>query len=253
MDNRKITIFIAERDLQTRLALKKALALDKAYNIIGMAEDNSDAEEILEGSMADIVLLNADSKSVSLLKTRNARHSNKPVCIVTVEPFQQTATRESLQSGADYFLMKPINMDIIACHLKEIYFFKHMPPYSLSSCEESRRIAEFTVKHLNRVHIGSHLKGYHYLITGIVALIENETMKNKITKELYPCIAKKWHSTPVCVERAMRNAINTAWENGGCENFKAVAGSTKIECSKPSNSQFMMTIARLYHAKYYSR
>jgi len=112
--------------------------------------------------------------------------------------------------------------------------------------KESLSILEFVVKQLNTVPIGSHLKGYHYLLTGITALIEDSDMKHNITKSLYPYIAKKWQSTPARVERAIRNAITTAWKNGCAENIKALTQNLKSNDSKPTNSQFMLAIASQY-------
>ncbi|MDR1559672.1 MAG: hypothetical protein LBS84_08260 [Clostridiales bacterium] len=252
MDNRKISIIITERDPQTRLDLKKALAMDKAYNIVSTAESFISSEYTTILNKADIVLLNVCGDSISLLKAAQSNKADRPVFILTAEPCQQTLSKESLQSGADYFLVKPLNMDTVARHIKEIYFFKRLLPSSGYAGKDSSGILEFTVKQLNSVRVGSHLKGYHYLITGVVALVEDAAMENNITKALYPYIAKKWQSTPVRVERAIRNAISTAWESGGGENFKALAGNLKTGADKPSNSQFMLTIANLYRSKYNS-
>ena len=258
MDNRKISVIIVEREHQIRHDLRKALILDKAYNIISIAEDISGTDSILLSGKADVVIMNADNESLSYVNAQCVKHMNqnvqqcaqkdscRPVIIVTVEANQQALARELLKSGADYFLVKPLNMNTVARHIKEIYFFKKLPPYSAYAAKESPGVLKFAVNHLNSVPIGSHLKGYHYLLTGIMALIKDETMKNNITKALYPYIAKKWQSTPVRVERAIRNAIATAWDNGGAENFKALYGKQKTYDSKPSNSKFMLMIADLY-------
>jgi len=248
MDKRKISIVIIEKDPQVRHDLIKSLVLDKAYNIIGMAEYVSNAQNLLMCGKADVVVLNADPDSLAHIKEQNETKPDRPIFIVTVEANRHAAARESLQTGADYFLMKPLCMDTVARCIKEVYFFKRLPPHSAYAGKESSGILEFAVKQLNRVPIGSHLKGYHFLLTGITALIEDETMKKGITKSLYPYIAKKWDSTPVRVERAIRNAISRAWENGCSDHFKALLGNLKITGSKPSNSQFMLIIADLYHS-----
>jgi len=248
MDYRKISIVISEKDSQTCLDLKNAISLDRSFNIIAATDSiSSTYRALLKSSKTDLVFINADDEEVNLLEPLMTNIPNRPILIITMKSANQQKIMESLQSTVDYFLVKPINFDTVAREIKEVYYLKRLPPHAAYNVKESTNALEFTVKQLNNVPVASHLKGYHYLITGISALIEDQSMKDNITKALYPFIAKKWNSTPARIERSIRNAITLAWENGGDEY---IAQLTKDSTTKPSNSQFMNAIEEAYNSKF---
>jgi len=248
MDYRKISIVISEKDSQTCLDLKNAIALDRSFNIVAATDSVSSAyRSLLKSSKADLIFINADNEDVTILEPLMANLPNKPILIITMESANQQKIMESLQSSVDYFIVKPINLNSVVHEIKEVYYLKRLPAHSAYNIKESTSVLEFTVKQLNSVPVASHLKGYHYLITGISALIEDQSMKDNITKALYPFIAKKWHSTPARVERSIRNALALAWDSGGNECF---ANLIKECNTKPSNSQFMNAIVDAYNSKF---
>jgi len=249
MDYRKISIVISEKDSQTCLDIKNAIALDRTFNIVAATDSVSSAyRSLLKNRRTDLVFINADSEDVKILEPLMANLPNKPILIITMESANQQKIMETLQSSVDYFIVKPINLDMVAREIKEVYFLKRLPPHNAYNVKESTSVLEFTVKQLNSVPIASHLKGYHYIITGVSALIEDQSMKDNITKALYPFIAKKWNSTPARVERSIRNALALAWENGRNEYFAHLIKECII--TKPSNSQFMNAIVNAYNSKF---
>jgi len=250
MDYRKISIVISEKDSQICLDLKNAIAMDRSFNVVAATDNISSAyQSLLKSSKTDLALINADNEDVTLLEPLIASLPNRPILIITMESVSQQKIMESLQSTVDYFIVKPINIDSVVREIKEVYFLKRMPPHNAYNVKESTSLLEFTLKQLNSVPIPSHLRGYHYLITGVSALIEEQSMKDNITKALYPFIAKRWNSTPARVERSIRNALTLAWENGGDKYFAQLMDDRCIT-TKPSNSQFMNAIVDAYKSKF---
>jgi len=249
MDYRKISIVISEKDSQICLDLKNAIAMDRSFNIVAATDNISSAyHSLLKSSKTDLALINVDNEDVSLLEPLMANLPNKPILIIIMESVSQKIM-ESLQSSVDYLIIKPIDIDTVAREIKEVYFLKRLPPHNAYNVKESTSVLEFTLKHLNNVPVASHLRGYHYLITGISALVEDQSMKENITKALYPFIAKKWNSTPARVERSIRNALTLAWENGGDKYFAQLTEDSYTN-TKPSNSQFMNAIVDAYNSKF---
>lgn len=98
--------------------------------------------------------------------------------------------------------------------------------------------------YIHEIGVPAHIKGYQYLREAIMMSVEDQEMLNSITKILYPTIAKKYHTTPSRVERAIRHAIEVAWSRGKMETLEGLFGYTiSIGKGKPTNSEFIALIA----------
>jgi len=99
-------------------------------------------------------------------------------------------------------------------------------------------------KIIHQMGVPAHIKGYQYLRDAIIAVIEEVSLLGAVTKELYPLIAKKYITTPSRVERAIRHAIELAWDRGNVDMMNRFFGYTiNIERSKPTNSEFIAIVA----------
>ena len=97
---------------------------------------------------------------------------------------------------------------------------------------------------IHKIGVPAHIKGYHYLRTAIIMTIENSDLINAVTKILYPTIAKNYHTTASRVERAIRHAIEVAWDRGDLDTLNAYFGYTiQNQRGKPTNSEFIAMIA----------
>jgi two-component system response regulator (stage 0 sporulation protein A) len=104
---------------------------------------------------------------------------------------------------------------------------------------------------LRKIGMPAHIKGYQYIRTGIMMAVQDITILNYITKLLYPSIAKQYNTTPSSVERAIRHAIEVAWNRGDMDALQAVFGfSISPERGKPTNSEFIAQIADHYRVDY---
>lgn len=97
---------------------------------------------------------------------------------------------------------------------------------------------------IHQIGVPAHIKGYHYLRESIILSVENPEMINSVTKLLYPTVAKKFETTPSRVERAIRHAIEVAWDRGDLDTLNSYFGYTIHNSrGKPTNSEFIAMIA----------
>ena len=126
---------------------------------------------------------------------------------------------------------------------------KNHGEYMLRTQNKSKKIAPIEVRVTNLIHdvgVPAHIKGYQYLREAIIMSVENEEVINAVTKTLYPTLAKSFKTTPSRVERAIRHAIEVAWNRGQIEVHDKIFGYTvNSNKGKPTNSEFIAMLADL--------
>lgn len=149
--------------------------------------------------------------------------------------------KEVSEYGVNYFILKPFDLIDLAKRITEVMKVK----------SESKNIDFYhsnlqvsISKMLHELGIPSHIKGYQYIRDGISIIFENPDVIGGITKELYPEIADKYKTTVSRVERAIRHAIEVSWNRGNWDFMEEIFGhSVDIDKAKPTNSEFLVTIA----------
>ena len=191
----------------------------------------------------DLMLPKLDGMSV--LKAACAME-HRPAVIVTSSFVTDYVAATTANLGAQYFMLKPCSPQAIAERLQEI-----------RSAETARRSAAAAVKQHSEINVESmvtsiiheigvpaHIKGYQYLREAILIAVNDMDVINAITKVLYPQVAKTFQTTPSRVERAIRHAIEVAWDRGDLETLQRFFGYTVSNTKgKPTNSEFIALIA----------
>ena len=140
--------------------------------------------------------------------------------------------------GVEYFLLKPFMMKDL-----ENRIYKVFETPTISAKSHSNLKVRLT-KLLHELGVPSHIKGYEYIREGIIKLYENPNIIGGITKELYPDIADKFDTSVSRVERAIRHAIEVSWNRGNLDLMEEIFGhSVDIDRAKPTNSEFIVTLA----------
>lgn len=144
-----------------------------------------------------------------------------------------------MQSGASYFTICPFNAEELAQRM--LQFCAH----SQSHEEEHQPTLEIQVTEiLHQIGVPAHIKGYHYLRDSIMMAIETPDIINAVTKQLYPSVAKRYETTSSRVERAIRHAIEVAWDRGDVDILNSYFGYTIHNTrGKPTNSEFIAMIS----------
>ena len=154
--------------------------------------------------------------------------------------------KEILNAGACYYFLKPFDVNMMAERIIKLSGWKNeKTPIVLNNSTINDNELEIMVTEiLHQIGVPAHIKGYHYLREAIMLSIKNEEVINSITKILYPTVAKKFSTTSSRVERAIRHAIEVAWERGELDIIDDYFGFTiNTERGKPTNSEFIAMIA----------
>ncbi|MBQ3436299.1 MAG: sporulation transcription factor Spo0A [Bacilli bacterium] len=211
----------------------------KAYDGVEGLELIEKKQEQYDLIILDLVMPKKDGLYV--LEKMKKKKINKDVIVLTSYNAPDMI-RKTSELGISYFILKPFELDDLKEKIEEVvdgvnYQAKSMDIYK-NNLEKS------ITKILHELGVPSHIKGYQYIREGIITLYNKPEVIGGITKELYPDIAKKFDTTVSRVERAIRHAIEVSWNRGNWDLMEEIFGhSVDIDKAKPTNSEFIVTIA----------
>lgn len=214
----------------------------QGFGVTVAPKDGEKLFELIQDQLPDIVVCDvfmSHIDAVGLLNKVNKSDIKHPSFIVVSgfdHPFLES---EIMKSGADYFIIKPFEEEILSRILQDILNFS----FQTSEREVGLQGNDLTSKITNMIHeigVPAHIKGYHYLREAILICVQNEEMISAVTKLLYPEVAKHFNTTASRVERAIRHAIEVAWDRGDIDVLNSYFGYTiHNERGKPTNSEFI--------------
>jgi two-component system response regulator (stage 0 sporulation protein A) len=176
-----------------------------------------------------------------------------PLVMVISEYANPRLEKEILEAGACYYFLRPIDINVMAERIIKLSGWKNeKTPLVLNNTNVGDNELEIMVTEiLHQIGVPAHIKGYHYLRESIVLSIKNSEVINSVTKLLYPTIAKSYSTTASRVERAIRHAIEVAWDRGDVDTLNSYFGYTiQNSRGKPTNSEFIAMIADNLRLKY---
>ena len=151
--------------------------------------------------------------------------------------------------GEAYYLIKPFDVKMLGERISAICDRTK----AISTTQTNEDIEVSVTEIIHQIGVPAHIKGYHYLRTAIMLSINDSEMINSVTKMLYPTVAEIYQTTPSRVERAIRHAIEIAWDRGDIETIDSLFGYTVQNCKgKPTNSEFIALIADKLRLQYKS-
>lgn len=184
---------------------------------------------------------------------RNIMSSNiksKPSFILMSPINKQSILIEASEAGADLCLLKPIDNSSLVGHIESILRIQSKRQMNSAISSSADMEAQVT-KIIHQIGVPAHIKGYQYLRTAILMTIEDNDVINSVTKVLYPTVAKRYQTTTSRVERAIRHAIEVAWDRGDIDTLNSYFGYTiQNSRGKPTNSEFIAMIADNLRLKY---
>ncbi len=189
--------------------------------------------------LLDLIMPRKDGQYV--LKEMEKRDIKKDVIVVTSYNDPKVITQIS-ESIASYFILKPFDMTDLESKIIEVANYEEEKGKNINI--KYNNIQMSITKILHELGIPSHIKGYQYIREGISIIYERPEVVGGITKELYPELAEKFDTTVSRVERAIRHAIEVSWNRGSWDLMEEIFGhSVDIDKAKPTNSEFIVTIA----------
>lgn len=247
MENR-IKVLIADGSEAFCGHLKNELQQLDGYDLVGTAADGEEAVRLLEATKPDILVLDlmlAKRDGISVLRYANAM-DKPPVGLVTSGFITDYVAMTVSNLGVQYLMMKPCDMAALVERLEEIRASQtaKRPALMRRPAQPEPNIESMVTGIIHEIGVPAHIKGYQYLREAIIIAVNDMDVINAITKVLYPQVAKTFGTTPSRVERAIRHAIEVAWDRGDLETLQKYFGYTvSVSKGKPTNSEFIAMIA----------
>lgn len=273
MKNEKtLNILAADHSDQTREELKNYFQTREDMDLIDVVDNGQDTYQSILENEPDIVLLDVvlpvlDGFSVIEKINGNKEVKTKPSFVILSSIGNQSMVECACKLGVAYYILKPCSMDNLARRLLqiasirqegekirgklEIQTVKKEAKIPVPSVYPENTLEADITSIIREIGIPAHIKGYQYIREAIMMTVNDMNLLNYITKLLYPTIAKKYKTTSSSVERAIRHAIEVAWNRGKIDVLEEMFGYTiSAGKGKPTNSEFIALIADKLRLEY---
>ena len=249
MEN-NIKVLIADTSTEYTKALRETLARQEGLEVVGCVSDGTGAVRAARETQPDVIVMDIVMPPLdglcAIREINKLELRKKPDIYVTSKFSSEASIREAVELGVSYFMIKPFDMELLAQRLSA----SHKPSPGRAGelrlpSEKNEADLELRVtKMIHEVGVPAHIKGYQYLRDAIMMTVDDMNVINAITKVLYPTVARHYSTTSSRVERAIRHAIEVAWDRGDVEVLQKVFGYTVSQTKgKPTNSEFISMLA----------
>lgn len=254
-----IKILIVNESAAERQQLREGLNRH-GYRFLDEAANGEEALQKLcrnryDAALIDMMLTRLDGIGVLRQYREQSTDAKPPVFLILLPVANQTMLAQASAAGADLCLMKPFDMQSLCAHMERLLQSESATvqnfPAEATPAQPVPDIETQVTKIIHQIGVPAHIKGYQYLRTAILLTINDSDIINSVTKILYPSVAKKYQTTTSRVERAIRHAIEVAWDRGDVDTLNSYFGYTiQNNRGKPTNSEFIAMIADNLRLKY---
>lgn len=258
MNNDKIKVVIAEDGTELQEMISKELIASGNFEVVDKTNDGNKVVELVKNKKPDLLILDiilTGRDGFSILEDIKEL-SYKPKIVVLSALTQEVFIQKALALGANYYMLKPFNAQTLVKRCEEVAANEVETNVIASIVNDVNTLVPKSLKSYNKVleekitnlfitvGIPAHIKGYNFLREAIKMAVDNPDIINSITKKLYPSIAERFQTSASKVERAIRHAIEVAWNRGKIENINQLFG-IKVYTSndKPTNGEFIALVA----------
>ena len=252
MEN-KVKILICDENNEERTRLIEILERG-GFSTCVEAKNGEEAINLISKNSYDAVIVDlwiCGLDGIGIIRTARAMSLEKMPIFVLMSPInKQSILLEATEAGADLCIPKPFDPSSLVLHISSMIKSKTKSENTAGDMRAADLEAQVT-KIIHQIGVPAHIKGYQYLRTAILMTIEDNEIINSVTKILYPAVAKKYQTTTSRVERAIRHAIEVAWDRGDVDTLNSYFGYTiQNTRGKPTNSEFIAMIADNLRLKY---
>jgi len=244
-----VKILIADEDNDFRALCKEKLA-ELGFSRFEEASSGEDALYKISKQHPDIVLTDiwlGRMDCVQLMRSAskiNYLPDLSPSFFVLATTTTPNMFVEATEAGADYCMLKPVDFENLAERINRVTRLRRRGGSTRNALTCGQDMETQVTKVIHQIGVPAHIKGYQYLRTAILMAIQDSEVINSVTKILYPTVAKQYQTTSSRVERAIRHAIEVAWDRGDLDTLNAYFGYTiQNDRGKPTNSEFIAMIA----------
>ena len=248
----KLRIVVADANEDLRTMLADVINAEEDMLVAGTAGDGMEALSLVDTFQPDVLLTDlilTRLDGIGLLTTLSKRE-DAPASLVLSGLFNDQVVSACAELGVYYFIPKPCDIPALLSSIRQAGASRTRKIIPISQAvamnpappEPSLEMVVTDIIH--EVGVPAHVKGYQYLREAICLTVQDMDVINAVTKVLYPAVAKKFDTTPSRVERAIRHAIEIAWDRGDLETLQKFFGYTVSNIKgKPTNSEFIAMIA----------
>ncbi len=245
----KVTVLLADNSEHFGKTCADILGA-RGLEVVMTEKDGKKVLDAIAKVRPDVVLMDffmAQLDAIGVMQeARKLQLARRPQWMVMSGFNNPNLERDTMMAGADFYLLKPLDMEGLAQRILSLCGRQtsagHLPTGSMGAAHNSLEIRVTEIIH--QIGVPAHIKGYQYLRDAILMAIDDDDIINAVTKQLYPTIAKRHGTTSSRVERAIRHAIEVAWDRGDVDVLNSYFGYTiHNDRGKPTNSEFIAMIA----------
>lgn len=242
-------IVILESNEDFLASLKNCFMDDKNFSVVGAGVNGSTGISIINQFKPDVVLLDTVLSGEDGFGVMKYIKEHLPeISVFVISGFSDDKlVSKAISCGARYYFVKPVSAETVHERINDVLSEKSADYLVSARTLDRRRVTSLDEKISNifiSIGIPPHIMGYQYLREGIKMTMEDSSIINNVTKRLYPEIAAKFSTTASKVERAIRHAIEVAWNRGRVEAINSVFGlRIYIGSDRPTNSEFIALVA----------
>ena len=253
---KKLKVVIAENGTELGKSCEKAL---KGYgmDVIMCEKDGSLLLEKIRTEKPDVVLADIFMQNQDILgvldEIKKTDAKERPMIMAMSSFDNPRLEKETLNAGASYYFLKPFDINAMAERIIRLSGWRNeiSPVVVKDNVVTDPELELMVTEIIHQIGVSAHIKGYHYLREAIILSVKNSEIINSVTKLLYPTVAKNHGTTSSRVERAIRHAIEVAWDRGDIDVLNSYFGYTiQNDRGKPTNSEFIAMIADKIRLRY---
>ncbi|GHU52377.1 stage 0 sporulation protein A [Clostridia bacterium] len=223
-----------------------------SFYVATRPKDGAVILETLKSASFDLVIIDStlpNFDALSIMQTLRETCDYMPIFLIVTAYENPLLEKQLLAYGASYFLLKPFHPVTLVKIAKELLKTSRELAMELNSGQHDMEV--IVTELIHQLGVPAHIKGYHYLRNAILLCLNDRKLLESITKELYPTVSKEFLTTPSRVERAIRHAIEIAWDRGNVEILQEYFGYTiNQQKGKPTNSEFIALLVDKIRLRY---
>lgn len=242
-------VAIFERNEEFLDTLREYFEKTNGFSVCATAVTGDAALDALRSVNPDVAIIDTALRGIDGIKLLDHIKNLCPECVsfMMSEFDNDRIVNSAINHGAIYYFIKPVTPQVISERVSDVLNERNSDYKISTELRDKRKTASVDEKISNiftTIGIPPHIKGFSYMREGIKMAVENPSIINKVTKELYPKIAVKYSTTSSKVERAIRHAIEVAWNRGRTDAISSIFGArVYIGNERPTNSEFIALVA----------
>ena len=242
--NTAINIYFADNSQEDLAKLKNHFATKPEFCVCGASNNAEEALKVISSTKIDVLVMDVVLSGMDgfefLQKTKETMGARAPKIIITSCLSHSGFIGKALSMGATYFMVKPLSVEVLEKRIFDTLNLEN----TAQKQQENKALDEKISNIFLSVGIPAHIKGYQFLREAIKMAVNKPEIVSSITKQLYPSIAAKFNTSSSKVERAIRHAIEVAWNRGKIENINNIFGiKVYNQNEKPTNGEFIALVA----------